>query len=654
MTAAQLLHSALEKYATQPGATTGMKPPSAPAAPTGGLNTGGLNKGLGAGLSPAGGGLAKPPALTAPQTTTPQRWAFDRPGSGDAQARQAIYNWATGGGSNAAQAAPPAAPAPSTPLVSPPAPAMTLSAPSAQPQPAPATPPAPQITGNTQPQPIVSNTQGTLTDTAGQPLPTTPEQPKGPEAFVAGVQDRSAGKEPTGGVIDMTKPLDTKAVEAHLGDVNVPPEQKQKFLGTLTEKLKNENPQYYEGFHDMQAGRTDTEAAKAYQGRMEQAKNELIQQAAQADPQKASTPQGYGEIVNNAMSTFQNMHPAMQAMVGIGLPVGLIGIMSSMFGEGGMGMGILGALGLGAGVLGGAAGGMFGQGAQNMAGDAAYQVGSFLGMAPEARSGSLDALRGDDALTRMTAGPSQDDQTAAFNDPAGHAKKVQQQLDQAGQVRKLMSLPEGMRPQFLRNIDPSLSEEDAVIAARNAAQFSTQMDEPDSAVSKMLQQGQEFVANPHEVVNQKADEHIRGKLPWGTQWAAPAIRSGYQWWNNIPSGPQEDAVKGASVNINNLIEKWAFNDMDAKELSDLKAEQAKGAPYRVEDARRERELTLRNQAEAPARPTVKKKLVVMCMKSARCWAGYEPVPGKAPYSEDSCRPAGSKKKKTEKKKSPRK
>jgi hypothetical protein len=43
------------------------------------------------------------------------------------------------------------------------------------------------------------------------------------------------------------------------------------------------------------------------------------------------------------------------------------------------------------------------------------------------------------------------------------------------------------------------------------------------------------------------------------------------------------------------------------------------------------------------------------LKLARCWAGYEPVPGKAPYSEDSCRPVGSgKKKKKENKKSEKK
>jgi hypothetical protein len=33
----------------------------------------------------------------------------------------------------------------------------------------------------------------------------------------------------------------------------------------------------------------------------------------------------------------------------------------------------------------------------------------------------------------------------------------------------------------------------------------------------------------------------------------------------------------------------------------------------------------------------------------RCWKGYESVPGKEPYSEDSCRPVSAGKKKTEKK-----
>lgn len=46
----------------------------------------------------------------------------------------------------------------------------------------------------------------------------------------------------------------------------------------------------------------------------------------------------------------------------------------------------------------------------------------------------------------------------------------------------------------------------------------------------------------------------------------------------------------------------------------------------------------------------KKASAADLLKTARCWKGYEPVPGKAPYSEDSCRPVGSKKKKKEEKK----
>jgi hypothetical protein len=95
-----------------------------------------------------------------------------------------------------------------------------------------------------------------------------------------------------------------------------------------------------------------------------------------------------------------------------------------------------------------------------------------------------------------------------------------------------------------------------------------------------------------------------------------------------------------------LIEKWAFNDMDAKELSDLKAEKAKGAPYRVETARRENKLQMRQNAEAPQ----KEMMIAACQKAARCWAGYEPVPGAKSYSKGSCRPKGSKKTQKEMKK----
>lgn len=36
------------------------------------------------------------------------------------------------------------------------------------------------------------------------------------------------------------------------------------------------------------------------------------------------------------------------------------------------------------------------------------------------------------------------------------------------------------------------------------------------------------------------------------------------------------------------------------------------------------------------------------LKTARCWEGYEPVPGKEPYANDSCRPISKKKKEIKK------
>jgi hypothetical protein len=47
-------------------------------------------------------------------------------------------------------------------------------------------------------------------------------------------------------------------------------------------------------------------------------------------------------------------------------------------------------------------------------------------------------------------------------------------------------------------------------------------------------------------------------------------------------------------------------------------------------------------------PTLSAKSANALAKSARCWKGYAPVPGKAPYSENSCRPSGGKKKKEKK------
>jgi hypothetical protein len=41
--------------------------------------------------------------------------------------------------------------------------------------------------------------------------------------------------------------------------------------------------------------------------------------------------------------------------------------------------------------------------------------------------------------------------------------------------------------------------------------------------------------------------------------------------------------------------------------------------------------------------TTTNDIIAIMQKAARCWSGYEPVPGAKAYSEGSCRPKGSKK-----------
>jgi hypothetical protein len=479
------------------------------------------------------------------------------------------------------------------------------------------------MAGNTQPQPIVSNMQGTMTDTQGKPVETSGPAPE-------------------------VTPVAFSEIESKLNDSNIPEAERKQFAEKFVTDHLQQNPELVQGFRDAQAGK-NTPQAQAYQAKFKAAIDAHIQQQVQADPEKASTPQGYGEMVNNAMSTFQNMPLPLQAMVGIGLPMGLIGIMSSLFGGGGMGMGIMGALGLGAGVLGGAAGGMFGQGAQNMTADAAYNMGSFLGMIPEGKQ-DLSMLTADDPIAAIKAKGSGGFSPAAIKEQLAKAEQQKQQL------ATLMRLPEGMRPRMLQNLsDTNMTDEQAVRAAQNAAMLHGHLNDPKSELSQMQQQGQRYVDDPvstfaTEILPQKAYNAAQSAAQGAYDYTIGNSRMPWNWGNNQQqqiAQAQPGTVKGSSdMNINKLVEKWAFNDMDAKELSDLKAEKAKGAPYRVDSARREHELNLRNQAK----PAAKKTIVVMCMKSARCWAGYEPVPGKKPYSNDSCRPVGSGKKKTDKKK----
>lgn len=492
------------------------------------------------------------------------------------------------------------APKPTTPAA-PPAPAATAPTPppnvpaAAAPQPAAPTPPPAQA--STASQPVSAPT------TEGPNTPITPQAP---------ASQATAAPSP-------------EAVMAQMQDTKIPQPQRQEFARTFVQDHVSKNPEMVQGLRDFEAGNTNTPAAQKYLAQLKQSEAQFMaarmEELKAADPQKAATPEGWGSMFQQAAGMWEQMPQESKWMMGLGLPIGLIGVMSSLFGEGGTGMGLVGMLGLGAAGLGGAAGGLFGQGAQNMVADGLYNVGSFFGAVPNEKV-DLSAMMGEDALTKLTAGPSLAEKARAAWNPEAYAKQIAPKLQAAEQAKKLMMIPEALRPRFLQQMSQTpLTDEEAQIVARNIGQLSAGMDDENSEIYKTLRRGNEFVANPTAARNQQ----VKGMF------------------SSLFGGEE----KGSSVmNISSAIEKWAFNTMDAKELKDLKAEKAKGVPYRVEDARREQQLKMRQQHNAAKNPPPAmrtKKCVAVVMKAARCWSGYEPVPGAKAYSRGSCRPVNSKK-----------
>ena len=501
-------------------------------------------------------------------------------------------------------------------------------APPTMPQPKPASlPPPPALPPSAPPStPMTSVPAPSIVP--AQPTTTVPttESPNTPVMTPAPAQTVvTGGSAPKGNYIPPAPtPVQYEELTSHLSDSSVPVEQRQQFAQKFLQDRVNASPELMRGFRDIQAGNANTPEAQKYQAQLKAAQDEFVQQhvqqAVQNNPDATQNPQTFGQFAsqaaNDALQKFQSMPMPMQLMMGIGLPMGLIGAMSSLFGEGGMGMGLLGALGLGAAGVGAAAGGMLGQDAQNMVGDAAYNMGTFFGAMPE--KADLAPLLADDPIAALTGG-------AGSGDLSREAvkQKVEAGRAQAAQLQKLMDapLPPEVKMRLMQKLDPRIdSPEKAQKAFTNAGALLQSYNNPDSPFAKQLQQGEDY-GNDNT---------------WSGWWKERYVRN-----FGLPK------TSSANMNIVSLIEKWAFNDMDAKELNDLKTQSSRGVSYRVEDATRLNNLQKRQQAE---QPTSKATVMAACQKAARCWAGYEPVPGKKPYSNDSCRPVGSKKKKKDTKK----
>lgn len=156
-----------------------------------------------------------------------------------------------------------------------------------------------------------------------------------------------------------------------------------------TELAKPENKQVMAGLDDLKSGdpaRANSPAAQAYKAAMQKAPEGMIREEYErlmaAHP--TATPQEQGgfmrQAIDNGMARFNEMPFPAQLMMGLGLGAGLIGIFSSLFGEGGAESGLMGLLGVGAVGLIGANYGMFGNDARQMVGQGALGLGRMMGM----------------------------------------------------------------------------------------------------------------------------------------------------------------------------------------------------------------------------------------------------------------------------------
>lgn len=521
----------------------------------------------------------------------------------------------------------------------------------AAPTPPPSTAQAPALQpGSTAPQQAPATPAAAPAAAPGQPAatPTTSGQP------AVGAQPA----QPATAAPAAPAPATDQDIIARLPKGNkLPPEQQAEFARGMTTWLNDpKNKDALQGANDLKAGK-NTPQAQQFNAAMEQRQKEFTEERtralAAADPKAAATPQGWAGMFSQASQQWEQMPQEMKLVMGLGLGGGLLGMASSMFGEGGMGMGILGLLGIGGGLAAGAAGGMFGQGAQKATSDMAYDVGSFFGAVPQAGSmeGKFNQLKSPDALKQLSAPTTAAEKLQAFRFPKEEQAKVRDQLAMTDKVKSFMRVPAPMRANWLQKMDPSLSPQEAAVVAQNLESMATQMDDAQSPLAQKIQTGRAFAnaEDPATYVNQQATD-MANNTAQQAKTIGSHVLSGLGSLMTKPKKEQPQQVKTFSdrnMNINKLIEKWAFNDVDAKELSDLKAEQAKGAPYRVEAARRENELQMRQKAEAPQKEVV----IAACQKAARCWSGYEPVPGAKKFSKGSCRPKGSKKTQKEMKKS---
>jgi hypothetical protein len=400
--------------------------------------------------------------------------------------------------------------------------------------------------------------------------------------------------------------IDTKPYEAVLGDPKATPEQKTAARTEYAEKWvaankANVSPELVESINAWQQDPNSPGAELFNKNLGETGEVFMKQQLAQAindRPEIAQNQDLFGQTIAGIQSTWDNLGTVGQMGLMVGVPLAMIGLL----GGSGLGM-ILGGLGLG---IAGAAGGLFGDGAKGLLNNAISGIGGMFG-SPAAANSAAAA------------------QTAAAA-PGAEPLPPLAEADQLKLVQGLSAAPDGV--QYL---------------AQNKAQFGQLAGLPDDRLAPIAQQ----MTPESRATTLKMLQDVQQQIDAGiTQ-------------TNKVGGPGwlADRLSGDSLNKYNLRSTTELPGLKAKidrmlKILSTPQTQSEGSPALGKES-----ALVNKNSKTVAQIFARRATINILRKAARCWSGYEPVPGAKPYTPGSCRPKGSKKTKKEVisgKKSPKK
>lgn len=338
------------------------------------------------------------------------------------------------------------------------------------------------------------------TEQAAQQAATQPQQPQQPQ------QQQPAAATQTPATPPKLTAEQQATVEKSLADAAAPnasPELKAKAEADLKGFIEAQaaaNPAMAAGAKAFLAGDYQNKDAVAFRQHLDQVGNDVMDAKLKElyGDTPNPTPEQAGSMYAQAQDFWTSLPTESKVMLGLGLPLGILGIGSMLFGGGMMGM-LAGALGLGAAGLVGANAGMFGDEARKLVGQAGLGVMDALGVkTPDVAP--LSGLTEEEVTKRVQAALE-----------SGGAEAAQAELDKIrGQVG------------VIRNYNPDIAV--TGMLARGAVPNS-------EAGYQLLNRGNKFLddtADPNFIYNRAMQQGreqfgdvVRQQHPWLSWFAKP-------------------------------------------------------------------------------------------------------------------------------------